>query len=266
MLFDDLLALSLIHGVGDKTLKKAIPFSCANELLTMSEDELIDIFPNRKTLELFTANFSEYKKQADTMYKELGSRGTYILHCENSKYPQKLLTNPDYPVFLYCTGNTDLLNNSRCCAVSGPRKPSAQGSANARHTANRLTEHGFTVVSGLAAGIDSFAHAAALKSGKTIAVLPFFNPVYPPQNKNLFNEIIKSGNLVISPTYAQYNVKFQLLYRDKIIVNLSESLYIPDCYASDSGTAYTVNYALQCGKTVYAHKNGKYVRLYDKLQ
>lgn len=265
MLFDDLLALSLIHGVGDKTLKKAIPFSSANELLAMSEDELIDIFPNRKTLELFSCKFCEYKIQADVMHEKLRSNGAYILHCENSKYPQKLLTNPDYPVFLYCMGNIDLLNSSRCCAVSGPRKPSAQGSANAQYTANRLTEHGFTVVSGLAAGIDSFAHSAALKTGTTIAVLPFFTPVYPPQNKNLFNKIIQSNSLIIAPSYEQYSIKFQLLYRDKVIVNLSESLYVPDSYTSDSGTAYTVNYALQCGKNVYIYKNGKYTKIYDKM-
>lgn len=261
MLFDDLLALSLIHGVGDKTLKKAIPFSSANDLLSLSEDELIDIFPNRKTAELFINNFSDYKLQADTMHKDLLSQGAYVLHCENSKYPQKLLLSKDYPVFLYCVGNLELLNNCPCCAISGPRKPSSHGTAKTQLTAKQLTDHGFTVVSGLALGIDTIAHTTALKTGKTIAVLPFFSPVYPPQNNCLFKQIIENNGLIIAPSYKQFNIKFQLLYRDKIIVNLSESLYVPDCYASDSGTAYTVNYALTCNKTVYVLKNGKYVRL-----
>lgn len=261
MLFDDLLALSLIQGVGDKTLKKAIPYSNANDLLSMSEDELTEIFPNRKTVSLFADKFDEYKSKAKELHKSLLSDDTYILHCENSKYPQKLLSCPDYPVFLFCKGNLELLNNVPCCAISGPRKPTSNGISNAALTVQKLTEHGFAIVSGLALGIDTVAHTFALKKGKTIAVLPFFSPVYPPQNAELSKKISENQSLIISPSYYQYNIKFQLLFRDKIIVNLSDSLYVPDSYENDSGTAYTVNYALQCKKTVYAHKNGKYTKL-----
>ena len=261
MRFDDLLALSLIQGVGDKTLKKAISYSSANELLSMSEDELSDIFPNRKTALIFAESFDAYRAKANEMHDSMSSHNAYILHCENSKYPQKLLSYPDYPVFLYCKGNLDLLNDVPCCAISGPRKPSQKGIFNAALTAQKLTEHGFAVVSGLALGIDTVTHTSALKNGCTIAVLPFFSPIYPPQNNELSKRISENQGLMISPSYSQYNIKFQLLFRDKIIVNLSDSLYIPDCYETDSGTAYTVNYALKCQKTVYIHKNGKYTKL-----
>ncbi len=263
MLFDDLLALSLIRGVGDKTLKKAIPYSSANELLTMSEDELSDIFPNRKTALTFAEDFDVYRVRAKEIHEKLTFQNAYILHCENSKYPQKLLSYPDHPVFLYCKGDLDLLNDVPCCAISGPRKPSQKGASNAAITAQKLTEHGFAVVSGLALGIDTIAHTSALKTGRTIAVLPFFSPIYPPSNVELSKKICDGHGLVISPSYSQFNIKFQLLFRDKIIVNLSDQLYIPDCYGTDSGTAYTVNYALKCKKTVYIHKNGRYTKICD---
>ncbi len=260
MLFDDLLAISLIQGVGEKTLNKACAYSLANELLAMSEDELCQIFPNRKTATLFATDFDTYKKLAFHIRTQMQNCSGYILHKDNSKYPQRLLKLPDHPTFLYCRGNIELLNNTAHGAISGPRKPSQAGLTISAQTAKDLTSRGIAVVSGLAAGIDTAAHQAAFSGGNTIAVLPFFAPVYPVQNTELAEKIIANGGLIIAPCYNQFNIKYQLLYRDKIIAALANTLYIPDAYASDSGTAFTVACAHKLGVPVYVFKNGKYIK------
>ncbi|MBE5818686.1 MAG: hypothetical protein E7312_06480 [Clostridiales bacterium] len=260
MLFEDLFAISLIPGVGDKTLKKASEFITANALLNASDDELADVFPTKKAADIFCTSFDDFRALAKQKRQQLMQMGAVILHRDNSKYPQRLLTNPDHPVFLYCLGDPEMLNNRASAAISGPRKPSQAGIENAKRTAISLNSHGITVISGLATGIDTAAHSACLESGNTIAVLPFLTPVYPPQNEALCNKIIEKNGCVIAPSIEQFNIKFQLLHRDKVIIGMSDSLYVPDAFASDSGTAYTVNYALNHSKAVYLYKNGRYTK------
>lgn len=261
MLFDDLLAISFISGVGDKTLKKVSQFETARQILELTEDELYDVFHYKKTAEEFANHFDDYRELTKQKRKALADSGAYVLHCDNSKYPQRLLAQEEYPTFLFCKGNLELLNSTASAAISGPRKASPQGLDNAARTATQLNRHCITVVSGLAVGIDTAAHTACLNTGNTIAVLPFFAPVYPQQNAELAQDIINRGGLVVSRNYDQFNIKYQLLSRDKVIVGMSDALYVPDAFSTDSGTAYTVNLALEAEKTVYTYKNSKYQRL-----
>ncbi len=266
MRFDDLLALSFIEGVGVKTLKKILQVECVADLLLMDDKELKCYIPNQKTIELFKTNFDFYRQKAQLARRHLKDNGATLISYENSIYPEKLRASNDGPMFLYCVGNLDLLNSERSAAISGPREASETGLKTAFNTARDLASRDITVISGLARGIDTAAHNGALPSGNTIAVLPFFSPVYPPENKSLAQRILNNGGLIVAENYEPQNVKFQLLSRDKITINLCDNLYIPDMYRSDSGTSYTVDYARANGKAVYVNSNGKYIKLNESLE
>ena len=102
MLFDDLLAISFISGVGDKTLKKVSQFETARQILELTEDELYDVFHYKKTAEEFANHFDDYRELTKQKRKALADSGAYVLHCDNSKYPQRLLAQEEYPTFLFC--------------------------------------------------------------------------------------------------------------------------------------------------------------------
>ena len=116
----------------------------------------------------------------------------------DKKFPRLLKEIPDCPKMLYCRGNLDLLNTS-CFAVVGTRKLTAYGKEAATKITGALARH-FTIVSGLALGIDAIAHRATLDAGgKTIAVLGSGvddKRIYPSTNFRLAMEITESGGLI----------------------------------------------------------------------
>lgn len=264
MRFDDLFTFSFIEGVGEKTLKKLHSVEAVELLFELDDKELAEYLFYKKTIQEFRTKYYDYKEKAYKLHKQLAADGTLIITIDNSIYPERLLTSDSFPMFLYCRGNIKLINHPKSAAISGPRQASRNGLEASYKTAKALAAKDITVISGLAKGIDSAAHKGACETGKTIAVLPFYSPVYPGENKYIYDRILKREGLIISEYAEPTNIKFQLLNRDKIIVNLADKLYIPDSYASDSGTAYTVDYARTRKKTIYMICNGKYVKLREE--
>ena len=170
------------------------------------------------------------------------------------KFPDKLRQKEvDPPVMLYYRGNAALLN-TESVAVVGTRACSAYGKEAATRLVKDLCESNVTVVSGLASGVDTYAHRAALRAdGKTIAVLGSgLNCVTPLGNAGLCNEIIESGGLVVSeypPRYAA--TKYTFPERNRIISGLSAGVIVVEA-ALKSGALITANYALEQNRTVFA--------------
>ena len=125
---------------------------------------------------------------------------------QDVQYPQGLIKVKKPPKILYATGNFSLLQKNKI-AIVGTRKNTEYGKKIALNFAKTLSNQGYTIVSGLANGIDSYAHMGAmLGKGKTIVVLPCgFNYIYPNQNQKLYEEIIENGGLAI--TEYQPNIK-----------------------------------------------------------
>ncbi len=167
-------------------------------------------------------------------------------------YPEKLKNIPDPPMTLYVRGNMGLLNE-RGIAVVGTRKVSSYG----RRVTNAFTAElarRLVIVSGLAYGVDTAAHEAALsEGGKTVAVLGSgVMNVYPAANQNLAERILSSGGAVVSEFGlfgAPNNYHFPM--RNRIVSGLADALLI--CEAPlRSGTMSTLEHALEQGKDVYA--------------
>ncbi len=168
-------------------------------------------------------------------------------------YPERLLMLYDAPLVLFYKGDISLLKDEHTVGVIGSRRPTGYGRIVAKGLAGKLAEGGITVISGMAAGIDSVAHKAALgAAGRTIAVLGSgVNHCYPRENFPLYENIIECG-LVISefgPEVPPLGINFPL--RNRIISGLSEGVLVIEA-ALRSGTLITVDSALEQGRTVYA--------------
>lgn len=172
---------------------------------------------------------------------------------DSPDFPVSLLEIPRAPKGLYCVGDISLLSG-RCAAVVGSRRHTIYGKQVAMMIGRMLAENGITVVSGMAKGIDSFAHQGALmpENGKTIAVLgTAIGKAYPASNQKLMDEIEKRG-LVISeypPDFPGSSYGFPA--RNRIISGLSQVTIVVEA-GLNSGSLITAQIAGEQGRTVYA--------------
>jgi len=175
-----------------------------------------------------------------------------ILLWQDPKYPQRLKELPDAPPLLYCQGDMRLLQ-APCVAVVGSRHCSQEGIAVARDIAGQLSACGITVVSGLAMGIDSQAHLAALgHAGSTVAVLGTgIDVIYPNGNAKLFAQIASDGLILteFAPSAPPDASHFPI--RNRLISGLSFGVLIVEA-TRRSGSLITARLALEQNREVYA--------------
>lgn len=122
--------------------------------------------------------------------------GVEIIPFTSSHYPKRLLELHDFPLLLYVKGHIKP-QDQRSLAVVGTRNATRYGHEMAEKISTGLAARGFTVVSGLARGIDTTAHVNALKQGRTIAVIGSgLLDIYPRENRDLANQIAQQGALI----------------------------------------------------------------------
>lgn len=175
-----------------------------------------------------------------------------IIKKEDSNYPKSLLNIPNSPQMLYVEGNEELLN-TQAIAIVGTRKPTEYGKKVAKEFAQKLSENNICIISGLAEGIDTYAHfGAKSERGKTIAVLGSgFNNIYPKQNLQLYNEILEEGGCIISEYEPKEEAKSENFpMRNRIISGLAMGVLIVEARYR-SGSAITARYANMQRKEVF---------------
>ena len=184
----------------------------------------------------------------------------------NSKYyPERLMYINSPPKELYCLGNLELLNYDKNIGIIGSRDCSYYGERVTKDFAFNLAKENVAIVSGLAKGVDSFAHIGALNAkGKTIAVIGSgLDNIYPKENIKLAESIIKNNGLVISEyPLGSPPLKQHFPARNRIISGLSDSVLVTEA-RKNSGTNITVNFALEQGKDVYVVPGNIYSRTSD---
>lgn len=167
-------------------------------------------------------------------------------------YPAMLKEIGCPPMLLYCKGDVSLLS-TRCLGVVGSRSPSRYGLEVTANFSETLAKCGLTIVSGLARGIDSEAHKAALDAeGKTIAVLGCgIDRVYPADNAALYKRIAAEGLIVseYGPGVAPDNFRFP--ERNRIISGLSEGVLVTEAGVK-SGSLLTANEAIIQNRELFA--------------
>lgn len=158
----------------------------------------------------------------------------------------------DKPKNIYVIGNISNLTDN-CISIVGTRNPTNNGKYLAEKISYGLALKGNVIVSGLANGIDTYAHIGALKArGKTIAVLPkSLDKIYPLNNRKLAIEILKNGGTLISEyDFFDDITRNNFSYRNRIISGLSMSTIIVEA-KKNSGTLVTANFALEQGRNIY---------------
>jgi DNA processing protein len=172
------------------------------------------------------------------------------------EYPQLLKEIPSPPAILYYRGEVDLQENSGqkpLVGIVGTRKPTEYGIKWTRQISTALIKNGFTVVSGMADGIDTESHSAAMEAGgRTIAVVGTgVDVIYPYKNKNLYHKILKSG-IVISEYPAKTTPnRSHFPRRNRIIAGLCRAVLVMEA-GEKSGALITANYANEFCRDVYA--------------
>lgn len=169
--------------------------------------------------------------------------------------PERLLhVDPPPKQLFYRGAPLKGLLSTRCVAIVGSRAVSPYGQQVTRQFATQLAERGITIISGLAYGVDSIAHEAALEAGgKTIAVLPgSVDTIYPRQHEQLAQRILAQGGALISEYPPGTSVmKHHFIERNRLIAGLADAVLIPEA-ALKSGSIHTANFAIDQGKDVLA--------------
>ena len=196
-----------------------------------------------------------------------------IISITEEKYPEILKEIYDPPISLYIKGNTEILN-SNSIAIVGCRDTTEYGKKAAKYFSYNLSKKGVNIVSGLARGIDSYAHIGNvcaqdekrkeedklkisiqqdnIQYGKTIAVVGNgLDIVYPKENKYLFDKIIETGGAIISeyPLGTKPD-KMNFPARNRIVSGISKGIIVIEA-KEKSGTLITVDFALEQGRDVY---------------
>ena len=250
-----IITLTLIKGLGRKTINKIIR---QGEINHLNSSEIID-YLNNINLKIKRIITKEELKYAN----EIAKRAIHICDKEDIKiltlldkdFPQKLKNIDDNPVAIYYKGNYNCLND-KSIAIIGSRNPSLHGVNVSYKISSILSQKGYTIVSGLANGCDTFAHMGSLSNfGRTIAVMPCgLDIVYPKQNTNLFKNIIDNDGCVISEYPPGQNVsKYQLIERDRLQSALSEGIIVIES-TINGGSFHTVNYGFNQNKIVACYK------------
>ena len=176
-----------------------------------------------------------------------------ILTIEDSAYPDMLREIPDPPPVLYVRGMLPDFDQSPAIAVVGTRSCSAYGLRMAERFGAALAKAGFTIVSGMARGIDTVAHRGCLKAGgKTIAVLAGGVDIcYPKENAYLMGDIMLSGAVISENPPGTASEGFRFPIRNRIISGLSTAALIVEAPAR-SGALISARLAFEQGREVFA--------------
>ncbi len=251
---------SLIPGLGSrKKLELLQKYGNPKIIYNLKENELLNIQGIGKEL----ANRILNKNIREQIYNHVRYMQKYkidIISINDNKYPKILKQIYDPPISLYIKGNTEILNGKNI-AIVGCRNSSKYGEEAAKYFAYNLSMNGINIISGLARGIDSYAHIGNLGAithnggdicGKTIAVVGNgVDSIYPKENKYLEEKIIKLGGCIMSEyPLGTKPEKSNFPARNRIISGLSKGVLVIEAKAK-SGTLITVDFALEQGRDVY---------------
>lgn len=252
---DDLLAaiaVSLVPGVGPRIQASLLErFETPNIVLRQTAESLITVDGvGRQIAERITSPI--HLAAAKDMLRRCTETQVQLLRKQHSRYPSNLRNVDDSPLILYCRG-TVTPQDDLAVGIVGSRRCTAYGRKQAERLAGSLARAGFTIVSGLARGIDAAAHRGALAAGgRTIAVMATgVKNIYPPEHADLAVELSHSG-AVVSEFPLDTKPKPGLFpQRNRIISGLSLAVIVVEANRN-SGALYTARHAMEQGREVFA--------------
>lgn len=186
----------------------------------------------------------------DKVLSDVTNRGIKYLTFEDDRYPVMLKNIDNPPSVLYYKGDLDLVNFERTLAVVGSRKTSRYAKDAVNLIISQLANTDICIVSGLASGIDTAAHTAALDNGlKTIGVIASgFDFVYPSANAELYRKIENGNGIIFTEYFPTFEpLKFRFPQRNRIVSGLSYGTVVAEA-SLKSGALITANLTLEQGR------------------
>ncbi|MFZ2060880.1 MAG: DNA-processing protein DprA [Candidatus Binatus sp.] len=246
------LALRRARGVGPRTCKLLIEkFGTPEKIFQLNSDEIAAAGVPRNTARSIV-EFRDFEPLEKELC-ELPNIGARLVKWTDADYPSNLRQIADPPPFLFVRGPAQLTDGN-CIAIVGARAASDIGRRMAQRLGLELAAKGFTVVSGLARGIDGDAHQGALDAhGKTLAVLGCgVDVIYPPEHRNLAEAIIAGGGGLISELpIGMQPLAENFPTRNRILSGLCLGVVIVEA-AEKSGSLITARMALEQDRQVFA--------------
>ncbi len=260
------LRLALTPGVGNSTARKLLTaFGLPAGIFAQSTTALGQCVSTKQALALQTEP-SECAELLGTTWQWLQEDPARrrVLTLGDAHYPRGLLNMEDPPLLLYgigspqvWAGSTFAPDASQCLAIVGSRNPTTQGASNAQQFSSALVQAGFTIVSGLALGVDGAAHEGALAGAAegqiaTIAIVGTgLDRVYPRQHRDLAHRIARQGLLLSEYHLGTPPLSANFPKRNRIIAGLSRGTLVVEA-ALLSGSLITARLAVEQGKDVFA--------------
>lgn len=246
------LALGRIRGVGGVSFKKITArFADPAAVFRASAAELAEIEGLHRELIHSIANFNDWA-EIDKEIQRARAAGIKMIPFSDAAYPGSLRAIADPPPLLYVKGELRD-NDSKAIAIVGSRSASDYGRRIARDLARGLASFGFTVVSGMARGIDGMAHESALQAGgRTLAVLGSgVDRAYPPEHEMLYRRISDSGAVISELPMGARPIAFNFPARNRLISGLSLGVVVVEA-TEKSGSLITASLAAEQGREVFA--------------
>jgi DNA processing protein len=250
---ESIVALNMLPKIGPVRVRRLLDaFGGPTEVLSASKDRLLRVDGiGEETSEILC----RWRDHADPSaeIREAHDRGITIVTQDDEDYPSPLRDAYDPPLLLYVWGRLDA-RDRHAIGVVGSRRATHYGRQATKKLSFQLAHAGFTIVSGLARGIDTSAHEAAVAaSGRTIAIVGSgLAKLYPPENLGLAAKIADGHGAVVSefPLHTAPD-KQTFPMRNRIVAAWSRALLVVECPAW-SGSLITANLASEYGKPIFA--------------
>ena len=255
----DALILKGLYRVGDDTITKLFNFASSNNLSQLEDFSKVGVtnlgfkkVPDSLKELLNSTCFKVERSNISNKIEDWKKQGVSVIHLGSTDYPNQLLGLAKPPPFLFCRGNLKLLCQKKAIAVVGTRGNSSRGKLITIKTVEEFGKQGFCVVSGLALGIDTIAHRAALDTrAPTIAVLVDVLNISPSSNRALADEILSNDGLLLAENEPGIKaIPAFFAKRDRIQAGLSTAVFAIET-SIDGGTMHAVNAALSMTRPVF---------------
>lgn len=246
------LALNLLPGIGPIRVRKLLEvFPGPEDVLSAGAEELTRVPGIGAEMARQIADW-ESRIDLEEEKRRMHDHGIRALTIEEEGYPAALRQIHDPPFLLYIRGEISP-RDAAAVGVVGSRRMTHYGREQARKLSFQLARAGFCIISGLARGIDTAAHEAALAAeGRTIAVLGSgIGNIYPPENLALAEKIAETGAIVSEFPVLYVPDKQSFPLRNRIVAGMSQGLLVVEAPAR-SGSLITANQALEQGRSVFA--------------
>ncbi|HMK60580.1 MAG TPA: DNA-processing protein DprA [Dissulfurispiraceae bacterium] len=246
------LALSSIREIGPITIKKLLAkFHTPRNIMAASKKELMQVSDVKESRAQAIREFNAWH-QVEQEIDKIAGLGIRVVTLEDTDYPVALRQIDDSPALFYIKGQMRE-EDSFAIGIVGSRNMTPYGRKVADIFSSELALKGFTIVSGMAKGIDSSAHKGALRvKGRSIAVLGCgVDKPYPPENSGLLEELSQCGAVISEFPLGTAPLRENFPRRNRLISGLSLGVLIVEA-AAGSGSLITANYALEQGKDIFA--------------